>query len=476
MNRSILIVICDFLLVTLVAFSNFEADKPPEAETRTVIAPRTIGGNQDMLGTLKLALEDEKQTREKLTTDLQTQERALAEREQRIKEFQTNLRKTEEQATRIERERAALAQQFATAQTSLQDVQGKLSSASTENLLSKEKLESLQAELKRREQETQSLQAKLSDTEKAAQAALAEKQQINAQLQVSEAEKRLTREQVAELRGTVATEREEKAKIQAHATLLATNIGTLAQKSGELTQEIRENRPLAPNTIFNQFLTNTITARFEAARSGVFGRDVTKAKSSQCILFTEGTQTFALFHVDDTPLTIWNPGTDWTKITTVLAHGSVAFSGVRLSFLAQDPRVVVIPIGEAAAKQYGVKIYKAAADPFKFQDAVIVGANDSYYGECKFQIDATTPGQYVKVDRNLLKGLFGKFNPSRGDLVFTKTGDLLGIMVNGEYCAVLNKVTPTRTINLGNEVASQQTGQMLAQLFDRVYQMPEKLR
>jgi len=449
MNRSILIVICDFLLVTLVAFSNFEADKPPEAETRTVIAPRTIGGNQDMLGTLKLALEDEKQTREKLTTDLQTQERALAEREQRIKEFQTNLRKTEEQATRIERERAALAQQFATAQTSLQDVQGKLSSASTENLLSKEKLE---------------------------QAALAEKQQINAQLQVSEAEKRLTREQVAELRGTVATEREEKAKIQAHATLLATNIGTLAQKSGELTQEIRENRPLAPNTIFNQFLTNTITARFEAARSGVFGRDVTKAKSSQCILFTEGTQTFALFHVDDTPLTIWNPGTDWTKITTVLAHGSVAFSGVRLSFLAQDPRVVVIPIGEAAAKQYGVKIYKAAADPFKFQDAVIVGANDSYYGECKFQIDATTPGQYVKVDRNLLKGLFGKFNPSRGDLVFTKTGDLLGIMVNGEYCAVLNKVTPTRTINLGNEVASQQTGQMLAQLFDRVYQMPEKLR
>ena len=476
MNRSILIIICDFLLVTLVAFSNFDADKSQQLESRAAAAPKGVGGNQDMLGTLKLALEDEKQTREKLTADLRTQEQALAEREQKIKEFQTNLRKTEEQAKQIEQQRSAIAQQFAAAQSSLQDVQGKLSTASTENLLSKEKLESLQSELKRREQEAQALQAKLGETEKAAQAALAEKQQLNTQLQVSEAEKRLTREQVADLRGTVATVREEKAKLQEHATLLATNVAALAKNSGELTQEIRDNRSLAPNAIFNQFLTNVITARFEAGRSGLFGRDVTKAKSSQCVLFTEGTQVYALFHVDDTPLTIWNPGTDWNRLTTVLAHGAVAFSGVRLSFLAQDPRVIVVPIGEAQAKQYGVKIYKAAADPFKFQDAVIVGASESYYGECKFQIDASTPAQYVKVDRNLLKGLFGKFNPSRGDLVFTKNGDLMGIMVNGEYCAVLNKVTATRTINLGNEVASQQTGQMLSQLYDRVFQMPQKLQ
>jgi multidrug efflux pump subunit AcrA (membrane-fusion protein) len=476
MNRSILIVICDFLLVTLVAFSNFDTDKPQQVESRVSAAPKGIGGNQDMLGTLKLALEDEKQTRERLTADLRTQEQALAEREQKMKEYQASLRKTEEQAKQIEQQRSALAQQFAVAQTSLQDVQGKLTAASTENLISKEKLETLQAELKRREQEAQALQSKLSDTEKAAQAALAEKMQLNAQLQVSEAEKRLTKEQVAELRGTVAVEREEKAKLQAHATSLATNVATLAQKSTELTQEIRENRPLAPNAIFNQFLTNTITARFEAARSGIFGRDVNKSKSSQCILFTEGTQVYALFHVDDTPLTIWNPGTDWNRLTTVLAHGSVAFSGVRLSFLAQDPRVVVVPIGEPQARQYGVKIYKASPDPVKFQDAVIVGANENYYGECKFQIDASTPPQYVKVDRNLLKGLFGKFNPSRGDLVFAKNGDLMGIMVNGEYCAVLNKVTPTRTINLGNEVTGQQTGQMLSQLYDRVFQMPLKLQ
>lgn len=474
MNRSILIIICDFLLVTLVAFSTLDERPPEPAEVARVNAPRVPDRNQDVLGTLKLALEDEKQTREKLTSDLQAQEQALAEREQRLKEYQASLTRAEEQAKQLEQQRAALAQQATASQTSLKEAQGKLAAAATQEAVSQERLNQLQAELKRREQEAQALQAKLSDTEKAAQAAQAEKQQIAAQLQVSEAEKRLTREQVTELRGQVVTERQEKARLQETASTLATNVGTLAAKSTELTQEIRDNRALTPNTIFNAFLTNRITARFDAVRTGVFGRDVSKDKMSQCVLFSDGAQTYTLFHVEDTPLMLWNPGVDWNRITAVLQRGNVAFSGVRLSFLAQDPRVVVIPIGEAQAKQYGVKIYKAAADPFKFQEAVIVGATEGYYGECKFQIEPGTQN-YVKVDRNFLKGLFGKFNPSRGDLVFTKSGDLLGIMVNGDYCAVLNKVTPTRTIQLGNEVASQQTGQMLSQLYDRIFQMPGKL-
>jgi hypothetical protein len=475
MNRSILIVIVDLLLVTLVAFSTFEERPQATGDVRPTNPPKPADSSKDLVGTLKLALEDEKQSREKLTSELRTQEQTLAEREQKLKEFQANLARAEEQAKQIETQRATIAQQAAASQASLKEVQSKLTEASTQNVVSQERLAQLQSELKKREQETQSLQQKLSDTEKAAQSAQAEKQQLAAQLQVSEAEKRLTREQVNELRGQVVSEKQEKAKLQETASALATNVGTLAQKSTELTQEIRENRALAPNAIFNQFLTNRITTRFEAARTGVFGRDVTKDKTSQSILFSDASQTYALFHVDDTPLTIWNPGTDWTRITAVMQRGSVAFSGVRLSFLAQDPRLMVIPIGEAQAKQYGVKIYKAAADPFKFQDAVIVGANEGYYGECKFQIDLSTP-QYVKVDRNLLKGLFGKFNPSRGDLVFTRSGDLLGIMVNGEYCAVLNKVTPTRTIQLGSEVAGQQTGQMLSQLYDRIFQMPMKLQ
>src|SRR5436853_4479034 len=111
MNRSILIIICDFLLVTLVAFSNFEERSQQPAEPIPSNAPKPSDSGQEVVGTLKLALEDEKQTREKLTADLRTQEQALSEREQKLKEFQENLRRSEEQAKQIEQQRSALAQQ-----------------------------------------------------------------------------------------------------------------------------------------------------------------------------------------------------------------------------------------------------------------------------------------------------------------------------------------------------------------------------
>src|SRR6185436_16056365 len=327
MNRSILIVICDFLLVTLVAFSNFDAEHPQPSRERAVASVSKESRNADLVGTLKLALEDEKQTREKLSTDLQStrenlraQEQALAERESKIKEYQEDLRRAEEQARQIEQQRSQLAQQVATAQTSVQDLQKKLAAANTDNQLSRAMLDALQADLSKREQEAKTLQQKMGELEKSQQAALAEKQQITTQLQVSEAEKRLTRDQVVAMR-------EEKAKLQEHATKLVENIGSLAQKSGELTQEIRENRPLAPNTVFHEFTSNRITAKFEATRVGLFGRDVDKDKTSQTILISDGSQNYALFHVEDTPLLLWNPGTDWRRLTAVLARGNAAFAG-----------------------------------------------------------------------------------------------------------------------------------------------------
>src|SRR5512133_3951321 len=111
MNRSILIIICDFLLVTLVAFSSFEEKPSQQAQSLSANVPQPTEDSKEVVGTLKLALEDEKQTREKLTQDLQAQEKALSEREQKLKEYQENLRRSEEQARQIEQQRTALAQQ-----------------------------------------------------------------------------------------------------------------------------------------------------------------------------------------------------------------------------------------------------------------------------------------------------------------------------------------------------------------------------
>jgi len=106
---------------------------------------------------------------------------------------------------------------------------------------------------------------------------------------------------------------------------------------------------------------------------------------------------------------------------------------------------------------------------------VVVGAQESYYGECSFQIDLTTP-LYVKMDRSSLKGLFGKFNPSRGDLVFSRTGELLGVMANNTYCMMIKNFNPTATFQFAQDVRNQQTGDTLARLYSLIAGLPSKLQ
>jgi hypothetical protein len=266
----------------------------------------------------------------------------------------------------------------------------------------------------------------------------------------------------------VQVERAEKAQ-------LAEGFKALATNSSALTQEIRENRALAPNTIFSDFVTNRVQAGILAAKTGFLHIDNSKRTQTKTILVTDGTNTFAICHVDDTPLAFWDPGTDWDGLTGTLAGNAARVAIRAMSFQQQDPRVVMMPVSAAEAQQLGSKVYRLSADPYKFQDAVLVGANEGYYGECNFEMDVNTP-QYLKLDRSLLRGLFGKFNPSRGDLVFSRTGDLLGVMVNGTFCLVLQNFTPAATLAFAPDVRKQHTGATLARLYDYVFQLPLRLQ
>ena len=174
-------------------------------------------------------------------------------------------------------------------------------------------------------------------------------------------------------------------------------------------------------------------------------------------------------------LTLSVPGTEWEAITGTLGRGSAVIPIRSLSFCWPDPRVLSMPVTLTEARQLGCKVYHISSDPYKFQDAVLVGAGEGYYGECKFQIDLTTPG-YVKLDNSFLKGLFGKFNPSRGDLVFSKTGELLGVMANNSYCMMFQKFDAAATVRFAQDVRDQHTGATLSQLYSFVLQLPSKLQ
>lgn len=463
MNRSILIIICDFLLLSLLAFSAADITKVAEENTSPKvnldITTNQVDSGRDLAAVMKLALDDEQKRRELLLNELTKTRETAGEREKQLESYQQRLQATEQQ-------RSSLQQQFTSAQTNIETLSQQVRASSADASISKEKLAAMEAELRKRAEEAAALQKQLSQLSVSNQAVLSEKQQLATQLQVAEVEKRHAGEQVVAMKEQVKIEREEKAKLVEGVKALATN-------STQLAQEIRENRPLSPNTIFDEFTENRVQANLAAFRSGLF--DTNKRRAAGTVLVTDGTNTFALCHVEDTPLALWVPGTQWESLTGTLSRSLSEVPVHALSFHLQDPRIVFMPLTPAEAKKLGGKVYQISTTPFKFQDAVLIGAGEGYYGECKFEIDPSAPA-YVKLDRSVLKGLFGKFNPSRGDLVLSRTGELLGIMANSTYCLLIHNFDATATFNFGSDVRKQDTGSTLSTLYAVVQQMPSKLQ
>ena len=97
---------------------------------------------------------------------------------------------------------------------------------------------------------------------KSNQLAQAEQRELTNQLQLARVEQRAAVEKAALMQQEVQAARTENAR-------LAEGFKTLATNSSQLTQEIRENRALAPNTIFNDFVSNRVEAAKHRVSSAI---------------------------------------------------------------------------------------------------------------------------------------------------------------------------------------------------------------
>ncbi len=464
MNKTLLLILCDFLLLNLLALTRWEKAEPARAKQPPVpeLASNAATKDQDLVEAMKLSLADERATRDQLAEKLTSTEGALAQRDQNLAQLQADREKLAATLTDTQRTAADLSQKFA--------------AASHDATLTKEQLARIQRELEDKRTEA--------ERQKQALAALAQQQAearqkiegLTVAVKVAEQEKQLLRETADTLKTQVEAERTERLRVQETTTQLAQGVGQLAEKSGELTKEIRDNRPINANVLFNDFLANRVATKFTAVRAGIFGGPATKEKNAATVLVTDGARIYALLHIDDTPFTLNENTADWDKIAVEFTHGtSRPTAAGLLQFLALDPRVVVLPVDAAQAAALGVKVYPTALEPFKFTEAVLVSGGGKGYGEVGFKLDASQPS-YVQVDNRLFKRIFGDFAPSRGDLVLSKTGELLGIMVNSDYCAVVNNFLPNKTIRLGDDVTAQHTSDLLAALAARKLSLPPKLQ
>lgn len=478
MNKTLLLILCDFLLLNLLALTRWEKAEPVPTKQQPPVpelAANAATKEQDLVETMKQSLTDERAARDQVVERLSATDNALAAREQALAALQT-------ERSKLAADREKLASSLTETQKAASELTQKVASATQEATLTKEQLAQLQRELQEKQREIAERQAE-AERQKQALAALAQ-QQAEARKQiegltmavvVGEQEKKNLRETAETLKGQVEAERADRLKVQETTTQLAQGVGQLAEKSGELTKEIRENRPINANVLFNDFLSNRVQTTITANRQG-FLHQVNRSQAARTVFVTNGKQIYALLHLSDTPFSYNVPGANWEKINVEFTRPPSARAvATEIDFLAADPRVVVLPVDEAQVSALGGKVYPLAAEPFKFPEAVLVNGGGKGYGEVGFKLDAAMPG-YVRVDNRIFKRLFGDFAPSRGDLVFSKTGELLGIMVNSDFCAVIRNFTVSKSIKTGDDVKAQNTGQIIDELGARYRALPLELQ
>ncbi len=498
MNRAVLVVLVDFLMISLVTLFNtnqglLQAPKPESSSSGMGVEVQAV---QDLLAVLQQALAQEQLARGQMSnqltraeSQLQARQEDLAARDQMIQQAQQNVREAEARAKELAAERARLQQaqtatqqqlaqvqsQQTTAQVALQQVQQKLQAATAEASSSRTATEAVQTELAARRAEVQKLQDQLARLQDTALTAQVEKGRLATNLTRVETEAALFRAQLDEKREQIATLSQEKERIQEHATTLAKGMDSLAQESQNLATEIHEDRQLAPNAIYRTYLDNRVDCSVRATRSGLFGIRTGDAKDSKIVLFRDNGKVYALFHIQETALPVWGGGGDWDEMTAVLARAGATVPLTGLSLVSSDPRIVVATLDEPTAKQLGVKPFEVSEDPAKFQDAVVVGGKEGYYGEVEFKL---VPGQprYLRMQRRPIGKIFGKFSPSKGDLAFSKSGELLGMMVNSQFCALVRSMPPSRFIPLGKDIAAQRSGLIGAEISRRLQALPSSLQ
>lgn len=470
MNRTLLLIICDFLLLNLLALTRWEKAEPPQARRAPVpeLAANTVTKEQDLVETMRQSLADEKSARDELAQRLSAADAALTAREQSLTQVQS-------ERTKLAEDRARVSSQLAETQRAVSELSQKVGAATQEASMTREQLAQLQRELAERQAEADRQRRSLAEREQQLSDLQRQNQVLTMAVVVAEQEKRNLRETADTLKTQVERERTEREKVTAATTVLAQGVGQLAEKSGELTREIRDHRPINVNVLYHEFLANRVTASFHAGRPGFLGPTL-RNKDASTVLVSDGTRVYAILHVADTVFSFGENGADWEHLTVALGRpDGTRVPAARVQFLAHDPRVIALPLELAEATRLGARVYALAAEPFKFPDAVLIDGGGRGYGEVGFKLDPTEP-RFVRVDNRLFKRVFGEFAPKRGDLVLARTGELLGIMVNSDYCALLKDFTAQKTIETGMDIRAQGTGALFDELIARVRVLPLKLQ
>lgn len=490
MNRSLLLVVCDFLLLSILALARFDVPKDAviaqddqKVVSKEVVERISDGENYDdvvaeleatnetLLENLSSDKDNLVEQKLKLEAEIAQRQKELEQKEAEIASKDAVIQGNEEALDQAKKEAEALAAQR-------EEIARKREELLQSNAASKKELELLAKNLEQAKKQSEELAELKSEKEKEAEAARLE---LAASVERAKAQELAA----AEAKALLIEEKKRSDELLASTAKIDQKIETLnkgldgvgqdiktvgeglvgvgekisnvsqdvssvkegvskvekdVQESVEVQKEnfskLNERQTRSVNEIFTRYEQNKVTLELTYThKSGILQTDREESFSVDTILMVDGKFVYALVHAKDSPFRVENRPRKLVAVTGQISGSKLkAPLPVREIAFMDDPRILIVPLyaNPQDLTESGVTLFHAPSNPFLFDDAVVVDVKDNRFGQTKCLRDEQD-GRYIEVDENHFAFLTGVFNPGKGDLVFSQKAELLGIMVNGDY-------------------------------------------
>ena len=523
MNKTLMLVICDFLLLSMLALARFD---PPEEPPKTTFdaTASSATAKAELIRLLEETLESEQESRSGISKtldqtrqNLQEQAQKLAEREAELEATQKTLEEKSAEATRlaeakrtieaeqqklanekarIEAERLETAQKFESTRLKLEAANSEqieliqtLGQLKEHSSISEERLNQAEKDLLAREVLLAQREAELETAQKEAEKLQSEQTKLQQQLQVAYAERTLLEQTLSQEQQEKQQLQAEKAQVLAHANRLTQNVtelgadvsqlgkgvSELVQTSENIQKEIDASRPRTMNEIFTQFQNNRATIRFTSIEKPRFGIPELHYYESKSILIKDSTGTYLVTHIKDTPFEFYKNPENLQSVRLTISLSERSFTIAEIAFLSTDPRILFILLPEQVINETDLETFELALQPNRWEEAVLIKNDESNFGSAEFR-RLTQSNRFLKMSRPVLGELLNDFASSRGDLAFSKNNQFIGLLADAKHAVVIDTFTAAASLNLGRDFDAKKYAIISGELKDQLQMLPDEVR
>ena len=552
MNRSLLLVVCDFLLLSILALARFDVpadatiakdgqkivsnavierisdgenydDVVAELEATNETLLENLSSDKDDLLEQKLKLEDQIAQRQKELEDKENQiasrDAVIADNQEEIKKSQAEAQELERKREEIEKKREALLQTNAASKKELELLTKNLADAKKKSdqlaklrAKTEKEAETFRIELaksieqvKAEEKATAEAQAQLKDEKRRGDALVASTAKfdekidsINAGLKGVGQDLKVVGQGLAGVGDKITNVTNDVNSVRQDVSRVGQEIEGVGSKVENIKKEVevsvaqqKENfkkltdvQTKSLNEIFTRYDENKIKLKLTFTHKGGFmGATKKDTFEMDTIIMVDGSFAYSLVHARSSPFRLEPSVRKLTEVSGQINSPKLknAIEVKEIAFM-DDPRILIVPLyinPKELEKTSEIEVFNAPQNPYLFSEAVVVNAKSGQFGQTDFIRDERD-SRYIKVSHTNFAFITGKFDPGRGDLVFSQKGELLGIMVNNDYAFHVKNLgsrihNGSRT-TLGNTFNPIKTNPLMASLSKALFGLNKKFR